>query len=307
MNGYRYGILSAVVVGLLGLSGASCPQRFAAAPVPRVLPAAPGLDQIIQAVNRNALQIQSFTTSSAVLSVPGNPTLRADIAYQRPRYFRLRAETGLTGAEVDLGSNDQVFWYWIRRSQPPAVYFCRHDQFATCPARAMIPIEPTWLVEALGTADLDPALPHQGPFPVAGNRLEIRTIRETPQGPTTRVTIIDAASAWIMEQHVYDAQGRLQASSVAEAYRRDPLSGLYMPSAVRLNCPVAGFSMRIELGNVQVNRTLDNPGELWTVPSFPGTPMVDLCDPNLRPAPAAALPAGASPQGERRGVNLLSR
>jgi hypothetical protein len=307
MNGYRYGILSLVIVGLAGLSGAGCPQRLSPDPAPRVLPAAPGLEQVISAVNRNALQIQSFSTTSASLSVPGNPTLHASIAYQRPRGFRLRAETGLTGAEVDLGSNDQIFWYWIRRQQPPAVYFCRHDQFATCPARAMIPIEPTWLVEALGTAEIDPALPHQGPFPVGGNRLEIRTIRETPEGPTTRVTILDAVSAWIMEQHVYDARGQLRASAVAEGYRRDPLSGLYMPSAVRVSCPPAGFSMRIELGNVEVNRPLGDPGELWTIPTFPGTPMVDLCDPRLRPAPAAALPPGVYPQGDRRGPNLLSR
>ena len=68
---------------------------------------------------------------------------------QRPRCFRLRAD-GI-GPEVDLGSNDQLFWFWIKRSQPPAIYFCRHDQFATSRARQMIPIHPNWLIEALGT------------------------------------------------------------------------------------------------------------------------------------------------------------
>jgi len=272
-----------VAVGLLGLSGASCPQMLAqfTTPAPRVLPPSPALEQVVEAVNRRSSQIQSFYSTSAAMSVPGYPTLRASMAYERPRRFRLRAETGLTGPEVDLGSNDQMFWFWVRRSQPPAVYFCRHEQYLTGRARQIIPVDPSWVIEALGVAELDPGLPHQGPFPAKGNRLEVRTIRETPEGPTTKVTILDALTAWVMEQRIYDAQGRPRASSVAEGYRRDPLSGLFIPTAIRLDCPPAQFSMRIDLGNAQINSLPSQSGELWTVPSFPGTPLVDLGDPNL--------------------------
>ena len=51
----------------------------------------------------------------------------------------------------------------MRRNQPPAVYYCRHDQFAASQARQMVPFEPAWLIEALGVAEIDPGLPHQGP------------------------------------------------------------------------------------------------------------------------------------------------
>ena len=37
-----------------------------------------------------------------------------------------RRRTALTGPEVDLGSNDELFWFWVRRNEPPAVYFARH-------------------------------------------------------------------------------------------------------------------------------------------------------------------------------------
>ena len=124
-------------------------------PQPQVLPPGAGLEQVIAAVNRNNSQIQALFSDSATLSGPGYPTLRAHIAYQRPRNFRLRADTGLTGPEVDLGSNDQLFWFWIKRNQPPAVYFCRHDQFPTSRARQMIPIDPNWLIEALGTLEFE--------------------------------------------------------------------------------------------------------------------------------------------------------
>ena len=95
MDGYRCGLLTLVVVGLLGLSGAGCPQMFTqhTTPAPRVLSGSPSLEQVIQAVNRNSTQIQSYSTNSATLSGAGWPTLRANIAFQRPRMFRLRAET----------------------------------------------------------------------------------------------------------------------------------------------------------------------------------------------------------------------
>ena len=132
MDGYQRRMLLVVAVGLFALSGANCPHFVQyTSPLPRVLPPSATVEQVIQAVNQNNGQIQSYSTTTATISGPGWPTLRASIAFQRPRLFRLRAETGLTGPEVDLGSNEQIFWFWVRRNQPPGVYFCRHEQFAT--------------------------------------------------------------------------------------------------------------------------------------------------------------------------------
>ncbi len=195
MHGYRSYLWLAMLSGLMTLSGAGCAffQQFFGPKEPPALPPSPSIEQVIQAVNLNNSRIQSFQTNQASLNGPGWPTLRASVAFERPWRLRLRGDTGLTGPEVDLGSNDELFWFWVRRNQPPALFFCRHDQFAACRARQMIPIDPKWLIEALGVAELDPSLPYQGPPTLVGpNRLEIRAVRETPTGPTTRITIIDA-------------------------------------------------------------------------------------------------------------------
>ncbi len=262
------------------------------------------MEQVIEVVNRNNSQIQSFSTNRATLSGPGFPTLRASVAFQRPGRFRLRAETGLTGAELDLGSNDELFWFWMRRNQPPAVYYCRHDQFAVSQARQMVPFEPAWLIEALGVAELDPGLPHQGPMFLPNNRLRIDTILNTPGGPLTKVTIIDGSQGWILEQHLYDARRRLLAKSVATGHRRDPLTTLVMPTVVEINCPPAQLAMRIDLGNVEINRLSGDAAALWSMPNYPNTPLVDMADPNFRPpgapAQAAATNRRAAPSPEWR-------
>jgi hypothetical protein len=304
MDGLRRCLIASMAVGLAGLGGASCQNMVPpfAAPLPRALPPSPTLEQVIQVVNQNNSQIDSFSTTHASLSGPGLPTLRACVAFQRPGRFRLRADTAVTGPALDLGSNDQLFWFWCRRSQPPAVYYCRHDQFAASRARQMIPIDPNWLVEAVGIAGFDPALPHQGPFVLPGDRLEVRTIRETPLGPTTKSTIIDAARGWVLEQHVYDAQGQLVASSLLSRHRRDPLLSVVMPTVVKINYPAAALSLQLDLGNVQVNRLPVNQAELWTMPRYPGSPPVDLCGPNFQFSPAA--PPRAAPAVSIRRTRL---
>ncbi len=298
MDGYgrnnRGLFLLIVVVGLFGLSGASCPQTR---PEPRILPPRPTLSQVIQAVNNNNSRIQSFSTTQASLSVPGIPSLRANLAFERPRRFRLRADL-LGSPELDLGSNESQFWFWVKRNEQPAVYFCAHDQFATSPARQMVPVDPTWLIEALGVVELDPAAVHDGPIMQPRDRLEIRTTRQTPAGPALRSLVIDAGTGWVLQQHLFDAQGRMIAKSVASRHRRDPLSGVVMPRVVKLDFPTANppFSMRIDLGNLQINRPLEgDPNQLWAMPCYQGFPPVDLCQPCV--PPAMSPPTVTSAQG----------
>ncbi len=307
-------VLLAVVILATGGGCAMMPPGAALPPLPVVLPPNANLQQVIDAVNANSGRIHSFSTNQAELSGPAFPvTLRGvNIAFERPRRLRIRAGTSITGTELDLGSNDDLFWIWVRRNEPPAVYYCRHDDFATCAARQLLPLEPALLIEAFGVAGFDSADQHRGPFPRPQGRLEIHSIRQTPCGPAAKITVVDAATAVVLQQHVYDHQGRLIASFRASDHRRDPASGLTMPRLVELQCPQAEFSLRVNLGNVAINQPFANPAELWAMPVVGGTPVVNLADPNLRRAPPPAQgppparpPAVSMRPGPRRGWNRL--
>ncbi len=293
---YRAAVLLAVVAGLFGLSGANCnflwPRQDEFASLPAAIPPSPTLEQVIQAVNANNGRIQSFSARHATLSGTGFPTLQAAVEFQRPMRFRLRGQTRLTGPEIDLGSNDELFWFWVRLNQPPAIYYCRHDQFAASPVRRSVPVDPYWLVEALGIAELDPALPHQGPFPLRDGRLEIRTIRETPDGIATKITVVDARHALILEQRLYDSRNQLLAGASAGRYRRDPWTGLFMPTVVEVRTPATQNSpalvLQVHLGSVEINRPVPAADQLWAMPVYENAPPVDLCNPS--PPPGSAPP-----------------
>jgi len=152
---------------------------------------------------------------------------------------------------------------------------------------------------------------------VSGGRLEVRTVRQTADGPATKRTIVDGTTGVVVEQSVYDAQGKLVTHARTSRHRRDPMSGLIMPRVVEIDCPRAQFSMRLDLGNVRINPPEGIPAELWGMPTFPDTPMVDLGNPNLqlapsspyaaRPATLAATPTAMPPAVPPATVSLRSR
>lgn len=301
---------SAVVVSA---SGSQCNRRDPASLAsygPRVLTQTPTTTDILQVVNDNSAKIRSLYTTEATLTVPGAPSLRANLALERTKRLRLRAETAITGPEIDLGSNDQLFWLWIRRNPPPTVYYCRHEQFATSAAKQFIPIDPGWLLDAVGLASFDPALQHSLPERTAGGRWQIRTSMPTVQGTMTKLTVVDEARGWLLEQHLYDERNQLVASALTSRHMLDATSGAIVPQEIEVIWPATQFRLKFDVRQWTVNSIPADPNQLFSMPSVPGWNVVDLADPNLRmTAPNAqvvpSLPAG-SPLGSAGGVSSIA-
>jgi hypothetical protein len=277
---------------------------------PRVLPESPTLDQVVAAVNQNSQQIYSFSTNKAELSVSGTPTLNANIAMTRPHNFRLQAGLPVMGPELDLGSNDQYFWFWVKRDKNKAVYYCEHDQFESSPLRQQMPISPKELIEAFGLVEFDPALPHHLSTNRADGHVEVRTVYQTTNGPMTRVVVVHGAYGWVLQEALYNSQEQLIMYAQAKKHRRDPLSGLVMPEVVVVNLPQNQMTMRVDLGDVMIN-TLDNPNpELWTIPEIQGTKMVNIGGPPVEPPSTQAytptVPAYTDPYGTNPNVPILN-
>ncbi len=279
--------LLAVTV-LLSASGATCQRQLMMNPFAAPGPSAPQVlmenatrDQIVAAVNQNSSRIRSITATGVTITIPdmlGLPLLSGNMAAERPGRFRLTAGT-IAGQELDIGSNDELFWMWVRRNQPPGVYFCRHAEFANSNIRQFMPIEPAWLLAAMGIVDLDPASVFDGPLPSprGAGTVELRSWLPSASGTLQRVTVIDAHRAWVLEQHVYDQAGKtLLASAVAETHRYYPVEQVSLPERVAIQLPTANLRMTINLGTVQINQLTPGQQQLWTLPTFDGYPQVNL-------------------------------
>ncbi len=288
-----------IILVSISASGAHCPQVLQqyTQPVPRALPQTATLAQIIDVVNDNSARVQSFSTTKATISTPGYPSVSANINFQRPRSFRLLASTAILGPEVDMGSNDELLWFWIKRAQPPAMFFCRHDQFNASAARQVLPVEPEWLVEAFGVVTLDRASQIEGPYPVGKGRVELRSRSLAPGNPMSRITIIDDSRGVILEQHVYDGSRARIASAVMSKHVRDPDSGATLPRHVDIQWPPAQFELSIDMPNLQINGLTPDQRELFQKPTYSGYNEIDLAQPGiLSPPPGATTQGKAPPQ-----------
>ena len=223
----------AICVPLL-CGGATCRPQTSALPFPPppavALSPTPTLAEVSAAVNRNAAvdQLSCPAATVRVTSMPSLPKLSATLFLRRDRDFRLRAKLPLMLAGgVDLGSNANQFWLQVPEAGGDTLYFARHDDFRRQMERSVLPVDPTWVMDALGLVTIDPNAVIAGPIRRADGRLEIRSQVPMPDGLYNRVAYIDPTGGFVTDQLVYDSGNRLVAASRASshAYYPMPIAG----------------------------------------------------------------------------------
>lgn len=266
-------------------------RRHASEPPPILFSALPTREEAVAAVNANSGRIQSLQTRGATVSVPGAPAIGAEIALEKPMNFRFRAGTSLLGPELDMGSNPMLFWFWAARAPEPDVYFARHDLFATSRARQMLPIEPTWLIQALGVVEIDPATILEGPTIAGDDRVAIKTTLEASAGRFTRLVHLHGKHGWVLEQHLFDERGQLVASARSSEHEYYHLDGVSLPKRIEVQVPQGQMRFQLDVAQWQINQP---PAEGHSLYELPRTQLgnhrfVDLADPNFVP-PGGSVP-----------------
>jgi hypothetical protein len=270
--------------------------RSAVEPPPIAFSALPGPAEAVAAVNANTQRVQSLQAQGATISIPGAPSIGAELIVERPQRLRLRAGTQILGPELDLGSNEQLFWLWAARMPSPSVYFARHDQFAASRARQMLVIEPAWLIDALGLVEIDPAAITEGPIVAGNERIQLRTTLGGAGNGYTRLLVLHSKYAWILEQHVYDERGQIVASARNSGHEYHPVDGVSLPKRVEVQVPQGLLRFQLDVDRWAINPALGGLAEGAAVFELPRAalgnyPFVDLSDPNFVPPISSATPS----------------
>ncbi|WP_146574789.1 hypothetical protein [Botrimarina hoheduenensis] len=294
-------VLAALCVATMGASCAPrmrSPLSLGGPPAPAVLTPTSTAAQIVAAVNANTARISTYQADQASFSspgLPGLPLLSGKIAVERPKRFRLRATTRLTGPEVDAGGNEQRFWFWARRNDPPGLYTASYSDLAATGNSASL--DPTLLIDALGLITIDANAVVQGPFQRGADQVEVQIAENTLSGPRRRVLVVERTTAWPIEQQIYDSRETLIASVSCERFEYDPATGASLPRRVTLRMPRTQMSLQIETGRLVLNAPIAGGDQLWSMPTIAGAPIVDLTrgafqvsavDPATQPVRAAA-------------------
>jgi hypothetical protein len=238
----------------------------------------PTTAQLVEYLNRNAQQLQSIECMDLELDCKvGNQPfgMQAKMACQKNKNFRLIA-TALGNSQADMGSNDQEFWYWIAKADPPYLVYCSYADLAHG-VQLPFPFQPEWVMEALGMADYDPA----GNYSLAtrGSTFELVQQSVSAQGqPVRKVTVFNNARdarVRVRAHLLLDDKGK----EICSAYINDVQSvgGAVVPSKFILTWPAQRMELKMKLNNPVVNR-LDQAraGGLFVRPVLANVQTVDL-------------------------------
>lgn len=257
------------------VGGATCYRQtvpVAQLPPPEVFKGLPSVDELAEVMNRTD-GINQLASNSVTLEVPSMsnvPRLSATLAVDRPRNFRMQAKMPIMlGSGLDMGSNQESFWFQVPEGMGQTLYHTTHEQFRRRPLRSILPVEPTWVGDALGLVHLDKAEVVEGPLLRTDGKLEIRTMVQMSDGLYSRVCIIEPTAGYVTDQMLYGANGKMIAASSGSKHRYYEDFKCALPHQVQIRLlPDAGppLELKLEIGNYVVNQLLSNDPQMFAMP-----------------------------------------
>lgn len=248
---------SAFLVGCVGLTGGSKTPPAPIVPLTQT----PSKDDLIYYMNRNASTLRSLDVRDLSLDITGGGQtigVSASLYCQQPRNFRMRAKKPAIGTPAaDIGSNQDEFWYWISEDKPPDLYHCSYSDLSRG-IRLPFPVEPEWVMEALGMRRIDPARTENYSIEVRGKFIELTEKATSSAGqPIKKVTIFNNGNAGgttpqIVGYRAYDAQGKLTCQATIDRVQRDP-TGAVVPHKALFEWPAQKLKLKMTLDEVTVN------------------------------------------------------
>ena len=224
--------------------------------------------QIIAAINANYATLKTMDGDlSVVASAKITANLWGKIDFEKEKNFRMQLSSRL-GAETDVGSNQQYFWFWSKRMKPSYLYYAAHQDLQRTPLKTLF--HPLWMMECLGIGEIDlkgAVIYKQGSY------LTVRQTRIGTMGQlAVKVTLVDIGKKVVIGHYLYDDDLKLIASS--ETIEFQNCGEFRIPKKIRMVWHEEGAGMELELNHVQINKIINK--NTWEIPNIKKKNLVDL-------------------------------
>lgn len=174
--------------------------------------------------------------------------LNGTIQYEKPNRFRMRVSS-LFSEELDLGSNDEIFWYWSRRDKKPGVYWAYYPDFPK--TRLKTPFSPIFMRTSFGLDEIDT----KTVFKVEEDVDSIFLFQQQMNGsnkPIICCTYINKLHRQITGFLITDVQGNNLASCEVQEFGTNGL-----PFRILYDWKEENRTLLVELTNLRVNYAID--------------------------------------------------
>jgi hypothetical protein len=264
--------MSALIVGIaLGQMGCVLDQlRTFRGPGQSQPTVPPTKDQLVSYLNENSKRIDSLRSNNISISCYYKllPPMQLDakLVCEKPRNLRLAALSGV-GTEVDLGSNSQEFWWWIKRAQPPAQFYCSYADLEAGRVRVVpFPFQPEWIMEAMGIGNYGTADQYDGIRAERDGTVKLYRRTRSPQGrPITKVIVfksspadVNHGAAQVLQHQLLDENNKLIVWADISKVQVDSVKGGVLPQVMTLNWPAERLKMTMTFDKLEVNTPIQS-------------------------------------------------
>lgn len=210
---------------------------------------------VVDIINKNNQSIHSLVSKISVQVNSKAIKLSGILAYQQDRNFRMQINS-FAGKELDIGSNQDIFWFYSRRMKPTYLYYSRYEDLNKTRLKSVF--HPLWLMDSLGVRPL--AIEQwtnsdryiqgcQDCVGVSGEQM-IKVILINPQKPA------------IIGHYLFDTQSTIIASAEVVAFN-------VVPTQILFTWHEEKQTMTMWLNETKINAQL--PDSYWQMPHIKNT------------------------------------
>jgi outer membrane lipoprotein-sorting protein len=179
---------------------------------------------------------------------------RGQIYFQKPRNLRMinhgdRIDKRLM---LDLGSNDDVFWFFARRLKPPTLKYSKYTDLDR--TNLDNSLNPLLMMELLGLNTIN-----KENIKIVENDKQISVYYNmvAPNGKkTTKITIINKKLLLIAGHLIYDEKNELVSQAIVSNVTK--ISTMNIPSQINIVWNKKDIDITILLSNIKLNVQIDN-------------------------------------------------
>ncbi len=181
--------------------------------------------------------------------------LRGEIFFEKEKNFRMKIQS-LVDYEGDIGSNQEVFWFWFKRMKPSALHFAKHEDLQKTKLRT--PFNPYWIMQTLGFNEI--TLNESSKILETSENWLIEDITKDSNNKTTlKITFLDKKFGRIKGYVLQDKQKTIAASVILE------YQDMIIPKKILYAWYEENIFMLLEFEEYETNRVIDP--KMWIMPS----------------------------------------
>lgn len=181
--------------------------------------------------------------------------LTGNLIYEKPKKLSFQVFHRITGKEIDIGSNEEYFWFYCKRMKPENFYYGKHSDDIYLRSA----LHPDWIIESL---DLKPWNIDAIKICSINNYFALKEKRTISNGCQIEiVSLLDKDKKRMLGKYLYDEAQNLLISTEYTDFNQEEY-----PTKIHIHWHEENIQMTWILTKITKNLQLDS--QNWKLPSL---------------------------------------